>query len=206
MASSYTSNYQLCQWEGTDKVLRTDFNGDNAKIDAALKANADAIAAKAAQTDLEEVAEDLAAETTAREAADTALEARLNLQTLFTYTASAAAGTLYIPVSGISWTQWKHIRIRVHPVLNTSCTYALRINHAYGLGGNASGDQEILLMPLWGQAPGIIGLYWGEGGAGQVCYPAQSYGDIQRFSLQTLNYDTQLFLAGTALTILGEKG
>ena len=76
----------------------------------------------------------------------------------------------------------------------------------YGLGGNASGDQEILLMPLWGQAPGIIGLYWGEGGAGQVCYPAQSYGDIQRFSLQTLNYDTQLFLAGTALTILGEKG
>ena len=49
MASSYTSSYQLCQWEAGDKVLRTDFNGDNAKIDAALKANADAIAAKAAQ-------------------------------------------------------------------------------------------------------------------------------------------------------------
>ena len=36
MASSYTSNYQLCQWEAGDKVLRTDFNGDNQKIDAAL--------------------------------------------------------------------------------------------------------------------------------------------------------------------------
>ena len=36
MASSYTSSYQLCQWEATDKVLRTDFNGDNQKIDAAL--------------------------------------------------------------------------------------------------------------------------------------------------------------------------
>ena len=201
MASSYTTNYQLNQWEAGDKVLREEFNQDNAKIDAALKTNADAIAAEVSARTAA-----VTAEQQARTAADTALEARLNQQTLFTYTASAAGGTLYIPVSGISWTQWKHIRIRVHPVLNTSCTYALRINHAYGLGGNASGDQEILLMPLWGQAPGIIGLYWGEGGAGQVCYPAQSYGDIQRFSLQTLNYDTQLFLAGTALTILGEKG
>ena len=39
MASNYTSSYQLCQWEASDKVLRTDFNGDNAKIDAALAAH-----------------------------------------------------------------------------------------------------------------------------------------------------------------------
>ena len=39
MASNYTSSYQLCQWEANDKVLRTDFNGDNAKIDAALAAH-----------------------------------------------------------------------------------------------------------------------------------------------------------------------
>ena len=38
MASNHTTNYQLCQWEATDKVLRTDFNQDNAKIDAALAA------------------------------------------------------------------------------------------------------------------------------------------------------------------------
>ena len=31
-----TQNYQLCQWEATDKVLHTDFNADNAKIDEAL--------------------------------------------------------------------------------------------------------------------------------------------------------------------------
>ena len=36
MASNHTTNYQLCQWEATDKVLRTDFNEDNQKIDAAL--------------------------------------------------------------------------------------------------------------------------------------------------------------------------
>ena len=36
MATNYTTNYDLCQWEPTDPVLRTDFNADNAKIDAAL--------------------------------------------------------------------------------------------------------------------------------------------------------------------------
>ena len=106
MASNYTSNYQLCQWEGTDKVLRTDFNGDNAKIDAALKANADAIAAKAAQTDLEEVAEDLAAETTAREAADTALEAKVGLHLLQTATHDGTSVSLMsVPLTGINWSQ-----------------------------------------------------------------------------------------------------
>ena len=38
-----TTNYQLCQWEGTDRILMEDFNYDNQKIDAALKATADAV-------------------------------------------------------------------------------------------------------------------------------------------------------------------
>ncbi len=40
-----TSNYQLNQWELHDRVMMQDFNADNAKIDAALKAEADARAA-----------------------------------------------------------------------------------------------------------------------------------------------------------------
>lgn len=36
MANNHTSNYGLCQWEATDQVLRTEFNEDNAKIEAAL--------------------------------------------------------------------------------------------------------------------------------------------------------------------------
>lgn len=37
MASNYTEQYKLCQWEATDQVLRTDFNEDNQKIEAAIK-------------------------------------------------------------------------------------------------------------------------------------------------------------------------
>ena len=40
-----TTNYQLNQWAKSDRIMMDDFNSDNAKIDAALKANADAIAA-----------------------------------------------------------------------------------------------------------------------------------------------------------------
>ena len=39
---NHTQNYQLNQWGPEDKVQRTDFNADNAKIDAALKVEADA--------------------------------------------------------------------------------------------------------------------------------------------------------------------
>lgn len=38
MARGQTQHYGLNQWEAADQVLRTDFNADNAKIDAALRA------------------------------------------------------------------------------------------------------------------------------------------------------------------------
>ncbi len=34
---NYTQHYQFNQWEASDKVQRTDFNADNAKIDAAIR-------------------------------------------------------------------------------------------------------------------------------------------------------------------------
>ena len=60
---NHTPNYSLSQWEAEDKVLRTDFNADNAKIDAAIKAvdpgKADAPALEAlAQTLTEKVKAD----------------------------------------------------------------------------------------------------------------------------------------------------
>ena len=37
MASGQTSNYGLNQWAAEDKVLRTDFNQDNAKLDEIMR-------------------------------------------------------------------------------------------------------------------------------------------------------------------------
>ena len=52
MASNYTRNYNLCQWAAEDKVLRTEFNADNAKIDAALAGKASQSAISSLQTAL----------------------------------------------------------------------------------------------------------------------------------------------------------
>ena len=40
-----TANFQLTQWEKTDRIMMEDFNRDNAAIDTALKASADGVAA-----------------------------------------------------------------------------------------------------------------------------------------------------------------
>ena len=50
MASNYTEHYELCQWEATDAVQRVEFNADNAKVDAALKALSDQVVQKANQS------------------------------------------------------------------------------------------------------------------------------------------------------------
>lgn len=43
-----TETYQLNQWDPEDRILRSDFNADNAAIEAGMKANADAVSAEAA--------------------------------------------------------------------------------------------------------------------------------------------------------------
>ena len=52
MATNYTTNYDLCQWESTDQVLRVEFNADNAKLDAALKSLSNQVIQKAEQSAL----------------------------------------------------------------------------------------------------------------------------------------------------------
>ena len=48
MPSNQTTNYGLSQWVKSDQVKMEDFNADNAKIDAAIKAEADTRAAETA--------------------------------------------------------------------------------------------------------------------------------------------------------------
>ncbi len=56
MSTNHTPNYQLSQWEPDDQFLRADFNEDNAKIDAALKAKADASALAAVASTIPKIA------------------------------------------------------------------------------------------------------------------------------------------------------
>lgn len=57
MATNHTEHYELNQWLATDQVVRTDFNADNAKLDAALHALAGQVAEKADGEDLTALSE-----------------------------------------------------------------------------------------------------------------------------------------------------
>ena len=70
----HTQNYQLSRWEKDDRIMMEDFNADNAKLDAALKANADAVSAL--QTGKADAAA-LSEETSARTAADSSFAGQL---------------------------------------------------------------------------------------------------------------------------------
>ena len=57
MSTNHTEHYSLCQWEPADKVLREDFNADNAALDAALaRIEATASAAKTQAQQLSDTA------------------------------------------------------------------------------------------------------------------------------------------------------
>ena len=110
MASNYTSNYQLCQWEANDKVLRTEFKGDNQKIDAALKANADAISAEAAAREAA-----VSSEASARAAGDLYVK-------LMEVITSSASNQINLNMGGIDLTQYDGLDIRLDPVLGSGYT------------------------------------------------------------------------------------
>ena len=65
MAANQTANYDLNQWEPTDQVLRTDFNADNAKLDAALLNKAEAAELESVSSSISVLSAAVAEHTTA---------------------------------------------------------------------------------------------------------------------------------------------
>lgn len=83
-----TDNYQLNQWEGTDRILRTDFNKDNLKTDdavAELRETVDALAPKA------------------------------GLQLIREGTLGGDSAEHDLALTDIDWNQWKAVYIEVEP-------------------------------------------------------------------------------------------
>ena len=113
-----TTNYKLPQWVKADQIKMDDFNGAFGKLDAALKANADAAASKASSAELNAVQQEVAA---AREAnclvklagplvttaANAAMEFDLSQVDMtkvaalfFTFCAGSSSGSLKLSVNG----------------------------------------------------------------------------------------------------------
>ena len=191
MASNYTTNYQLPKWEKTDRIQMKDFNDMTATLDAALKANADAIAA----------------ETTARRTQKSAV---LLQEYIVPATTSA---TVPIDISSIDWTNWKTIYISVEPITSAdNATVTIFLNgtgtsNRIGVttGGTASLSARyfarILLFPLYSSNQRVTSLCLSDSSA--------FYKISTKFSDLTTLYLTcssgNKILENTKLQILGER-
>lgn len=142
-----TANFQLNQWEKTDRIMMEDFNRDNAAIDTALKGNADAVAA----------------ETAAREAADTALGKKAGLQLIQTVPFPEGGSSADKPLT-IQWSDWA-IVLAVYQEPSDGRSYTLSFTTAnakvHPIIYNGPDVQTCApYFPLYDQSRPVRGLLW----------------------------------------------
>ena len=99
-----TTNYQLPKWEKTDRIQMKDFNDMTATLDAALKANADAIAA----------------ETAARIADDP-------YPTICEVVTAQAKAQVSMDLSAVDLTEYSHIDLTIDPPAPVSSSYSMLV-------------------------------------------------------------------------------
>lgn len=142
-----TANFQLNQWEKTDRIMMEDFNRDNAAIDTALKGNADAVAA----------------ETAARKAADTELGKKAGLQLIQTVPFPEGGSSADKPLT-IQWSDWA-IVLAVYQEPSDGRSYTLSFTTAnakvHPIIYNGPDVQTCALyFPLYDQSRPVRGLLW----------------------------------------------
>ena len=99
-----TTNYQLPKWEKTDRVQMKDFNDMTATLDAALKANADAIAAE-----------------TAARIADAPYP------TICEVVTAQAKAQVSMDLSAVDLTEYSHIDLTIDPPAPVSSSYSVLV-------------------------------------------------------------------------------
>lgn len=177
-----TSNYNLCQWEETDRVRRTDFNEDNAKIDQAM-----------------------AQERAAREAVSgrvTEVSERAGAKLLRSTSPLTQGVTSYLILfEGINWSQWK----MVYLMLELTSTYvSYGYNSTHSRGHLSRGRHIILYFPLFNSEHLAAGHnVMSSSGEAIVC-TGQNYKDFTKMYL--FNDDSSVPISpGTYYQIWGEK-
>ena len=142
-----TANFQLNQWEKTDRIMMEDFNRDNAAIDAALKGNADAVAA----------------ETAARKAADTELGKKAGLQLIQTVPFPEGGSSADKPLT-IQWSDWA-IVLAAYQEPSDGRSYTLSFTTANAkvhpiIYDGPDVQTCALYFPLYDQSRPVRGLLW----------------------------------------------
>ena len=198
-----TTNYQLPEWEKTDRIQMKDFNDMTATLDAALKANADAIAP----------------ETTARVAGDALVK-------LVDLTLQEETQKWDIDLSGIDLRSFSKLIIRPALACTDNVDYRLRFgsgegtifrhyvnrefanyDYAAGLGPTGREYAEVELCPGDGCYYITARKLTSTGETVTVCTTnASNFGETGPNSLSLYKTSSaQYFTVGSSVTLYGVK-
>lgn len=199
-----TEHYQLNQWDATDRILMADFNGDNARLDAALAALSEESGGGIARLDAALTAAENRLDG-ALQSAKTALEqenqrldsAKLEFVTLVdgTFTLDSA-GLMKIPVNGSAMGQCAVVAVDIQLPSTGDCYVGINGNGGSywyqemgqnlgsgGLGVLKSGQiSRLVFFPMKRAASPVVsfmaagGLYFG--------FSSISYGGISFFQIR----------------------
>ena len=198
-----TANYQLSQWEASDRILMSDFNADNAKIDAALEVQAEAI------TGLNAAIRDQSADLNT-------LRNRVGAQLLATGAAPVGEDSFIIPMSGVTWSQWKTVYIVVELTAQEGMgSYSLYVNDDDELTlGETQSNMEGLdlpqrwfcavLTPLFSGARQAVGLSLGSQAEEKIFALECEFNDIEIVAVRFESGNGHHFSSGT-YKVWGEK-
>ena len=142
-----TANYQLNQWDAGDRILRTEFNADNEKIDAAIKT---------VDTRLTTEAAALRAEQSASAAA---LWAAMPYVKLADVTTATAAQQINVNLQGLNLLQYRRIEVDVLCPAKAK-TLLLRVNNiSWYAPGSSTSSVAFLGRLLTGSAGYPTGFF-----------------------------------------------
>ena len=225
MASNYTTNYNLCQWEPTDQVSHTDFNADNAKLDAALKSLSTQVIQKANQSavntlitavnqkadasTVSALSQTVAAKAdqsalAAEIAARTALEERAGTKLIRTERLNADQDHFSILLTDMDWSAWSHVYVCFLPVADSDTQYDGEVG-GYPLPfSNAEGSMLLALHPMFTPQLSVFGNCWTNRlGSSPSGFRSNKTFETLTFIRLDCSYGT--FQAGTAVKIWGCK-
>ena len=219
MATNQTTNYQLNQWEPADAVQRVEFNQDNAKMDAALKALSDQVVQKANQSALNTVISAVnqkadastvsALSQTVAQKADQSqvdsLAAKAGTQLIRRITFSEDKDRCYVDLSDIDWSQWATVTIRALPVLTANDGFRIYFhidNRSDQITDYIVPQTVLRLFPLFNGDARIMGLYFPGNYDGIGLEMEFSYSQLDMIELLAEDYN---FNAGSVFEVWGTK-
>ena len=177
-----TAHYQLSQWDAEDRILREDFNANNAKLEQAL-----------------------AAETEARQVAIAELAQKAGTHLIHSVTLSSATSTLDVSLADVNWSQWNTVRITMIPVQPSNGTYNVRANNGsldLGFADNRIGSFLLMLYPSFDSQLRIMGHYWPPYSGNQIISNSAAIQTLTQLRFSASNGD---FQAGTVAKVWGIK-